>query len=419
MLYNQYDFFIVQSKGGVMMNIIEIAHILNNMGGRLFLVGGAVRDSILGVASHDHDYLVVGIKVEEFVSSFPKAKMTGNLFPVFRLDVKGEECEFAFARKEEKVAEGHNGFVMKFDPSVTVEDDLLRRDLTMNSIAQDVLSGEFIDPFGGREDILNGVIRATSNHFIEDPLRPLRAARQAAKFGFHIESRTLELMESCAEEIPSLPAERIWGEMEKALATSRPSVFFRALKEANVLSVCFPEIFALIGQTQPEKWHPEGDAFEHSMIVLDMVAERTMSLEARFAALFHDIGKGLTPAELLPKHYGHDSAGAELLQNISKNRFPKRCLEVAILTARLHMKAVQMKQPVKIVDALSQLRRGRALTEFREVVLADSGEEIPWLADDFVNSVFESVEIPTHLKGERIREFVRLERASRVRQLLS
>ena len=401
-----------------MMNINEIAHIIDNMGGRLFLVGGAVRDSILGVASHDHDYLVVGIETKKFISSFPHAEMTGNLFPVFRMEVEGEECEFAFARKEEKVSEGHNGFVMRFDPSVTVEEDLLRRDLTMNSIAQDVLSGEFIDPFGGREDILNGVIRATSNHFVEDPLRPLRAARQAAKFGFRIEFRTLELMEACAEEIPTLPAERIWREMEKALATSRPSVFFRALEEANVLSICFPELFALIGQTQPLKWHPEGDAFEHSMIVLDKVAERTTSLVARFAALYHDVGKGLTPAELLPKHYGHDKAGAKLLKDMSKNRFPKRFLDVAVLTAALHMKAVQVKQPVKIVDVLAQLRRARALEEFREVVLADSGEEVCWLSDEFSEEVFASVDIPTHLKGEAIRDYVRLERANRVRHLL-
>ena len=402
---------------------IEVAQKISAMGGRMYLVGGAVRDLFMNRESHDHDFVVTGIEVSAFEEAFNHPQMTGNQFPVFRLMIGEEECEIAFARKEEKIGEGHNGFKMIFTPSITIEEDLIRRDTTMNAIAMDVLSGEIIDPFHGVDDIEKKIVRATSEHFSEDPLRVLRVARQATIFGFEVDKNTLKLMEDCSEELAKVPYSRVWGEMQKALNANIPDKFFRILVASNTLKCCFPEIDALRGQTQPEKYHPEGDAFEHSMLVLNKVAERTPSLEARFCALFHDIGKGLTPKEELPHHYRHGDKGAKLIESWENGRFPAKLKTAAKTISTIHMTAIDLPimTPKTIFSLLEKIKKGCNLETVREVVLADTSLSFDVLSDEFSAKVFAKVEIPEKVlqrDGQFIGDFVRQVRINRVRQML-
>lgn len=405
------------------MTIIELAQRVQEMGGELFLVGGAVRDMFLGVESHDHDYVVCGVSEEAFVSSFGNPKKTGNLFPVFRFVLDdGEDIEVALARKEMKVSEGHNGFQMVFDETIAIKEDLVRRDTTMNSIALSVLTNELVDPFNGVEDIKAKVVRATSIHFIEDPLRVLRVARQASKFGFDVTADTLDLMHQCKSELHTLPFARIWGEMEKALQTKRPSVFFKVLRDADVLGEVFPEIANLIGQTQPEEYHPEGDAFNHTMMVLDEVAEMTDSVEIRFSALFHDVGKGLTPKESLPKHHNHDVIGARLIESWNSERFPAKVRKIAMAIAKNHMRIGSVEKAGKILDVLQELKKSSAIEAMRCVVQADMHKTLAILEEDFVDQVLGKVEIPEQAlaskDGQRIAMAVRQARIAKINELL-
>lgn len=397
----------------------SFARIVDAMGGTAYIVGGAVRDELMGRIPHDHDVMIVGVDVSAFERSFPAAKMTGNAFPVYRIDVAGEEVEVAFARKEEKVEVGHSGFRMVFDPSVSLEEDLIRRDTTMNAIAREILTGKVVDLFGGAEDIHNGVIRAISSHFVEDAVRVLRVARQAAQFGFSVDSKTIELMRSCREELTVEPKERIFGEMQKALSSAHPSIFFRTLKECDCLSVAFPEIAALVGQTQPAQWHPEGDAFEHSMIVLDKVATMTNDVTVRFAALFHDIGKGRTQKELLPKHHGHDRKGVEVI-NVLPSCFGRRNKEFASFISEIHMKVHGMKKCGPIRDILHTMRRKGFTAEMVNPILcADHGSHPEWMDDAIITTVFEKVAIPSDMPRDRIASFIREKQISRVRAAIA
>ena len=388
---------------------------IHTLGGTAYIVGGAVRDKIMGRIPHDHDVMVVGVDVSAFEQIFPSAKMTGNAFPVYRVDIGGEEVEVAFARKEEKIEAGHSGFRMVFDPSVSLEEDLIRRDTTMNSLAQEILTGAVVDLFGGSEDIHNKVIKAVSSHFVEDAVRVLRVARQAAQFGFAVDAETIELMRSCRDELAIEPKERVFGEMVKALATTRPSVFFRVLRECDCLSVAFPEIDALIGQTQPAQWHPEGDAFEHSMQVLDRVASKTIDIVVRFAALYHDIGKGLTPAELLPKHNGHDKAGVGVINDLPPC-FGRRNKEVAAFVAEQHMRVHTLKKCSAIRDVLHVMRRkGISAGMVNPILDADHNSHPSWMNDNMISEVFAKVAIPSDMTKERIASFIREEQIRRVR----
>src|SRR5690606_2828928 len=297
-----------------------IAEKIRCAGGNLYLVGGAVRDQLMGKTPKDKDYCVTGISAEEFSRLFPEAILTGKDFPVFRID--GEE--YALARTERKTGRGYKGFQVDSSPEVTIEEDLKRRDLTINSVAIEVATGEVVDPFGGVEDIRRGIIRATSEAFREDPLRVYRAARFAARFGFRVEPGTLAMMRDMKEELPALTPERVGLEVIKALETENPSIFFRVLAEAEVLDVHFPELSALIGVPQPPEHHPEGDAFEHSMQVLEAMARMTKDPVLRWVAVVHDVGKGVTPKELLPKHHGHEKAGVPLVGELGRRiKLPK------------------------------------------------------------------------------------------------
>ena len=204
---------------------------------------------------------------------------------------------------------GHKEFEIETGKEITIEEDLARRDITINAIAKDVLTGEVIDPFGGRNDIENKIIRKTTSHFKEDPLRVYRVARIAAQLEFMVDEETIKEMETLKPELLSLSKERVFVEFRKALESNKPSIFFEVLRKANVLEVHFKEIQDLIGALQPKEYHPEGDAFEHTMKVVDKSVEFTSDLRIRFSCLVHDLGKGVTPKEMYPHHYGHDAKG--------------------------------------------------------------------------------------------------------------
>lgn len=318
------------------MDIKLIAQKIANAGGRLYLVGGAVRDICLGIAPKDYDYCVTGLTSDEFMNLFPESFLRGKDFPVFDL----EHTEFALARKERKIAPGHNGFSIETNKSITIEDDLVRRDITVNSIAIDVLTDEVIDPFGGKKDCENKIIRATSNAFLEDPLRVYRVARFAAQLNFKVDSNTYDLMKSLKAELPTLSVERVFVEFRKALLSKNPSVFFLVLKNAECLDVHFTEIYKQIGIPQPLKYHPEGDVFNHTMEVIERAALKTSDELIRFAALVHDFGKIATPKDILPHHYNHENNGDELVRNFcNKLKMPTNYKKVGITSCREHMKA--------------------------------------------------------------------------------
>jgi len=322
-------------KTGGYMNIEEIAKKIENAGGRLYLVGGALRDAALNRKIEDKDYCVVGICHEQFLELFPNARVIGKAFQVFQI---GKD-EFALARIEKKVGIGHKQFDIIANKDVTIEEDLERRDITINAIAQDVLTKEIIDPFNGLDDLENKIIKATSSKFKEDPLRVYRVARFAATLEFKIETRTIKFMEELREELLMLSRERVFSEFKKALEANRPSIFFDTLKKANILDVHFKEIYDLIGAMQPVKYHPEGDSYNHTMLALDNSAKLTKDVKIRFSTLVHDFGKGLTPKEMYPHHYGHDRRGVEPLKDLSKRiGLPTEWKQAGITAIEEHMK---------------------------------------------------------------------------------
>ena len=243
-------------------------------GGTAYIVGGWVRDWLRGKAPHDKDYVVVGISKDKFINIFQDAKLIGNSFPVFLLEIHGVKCEVAFARREIKSGTGYRGFDIS-SAGVTIEEDLYRRDTTVNSMAVNLFTGELVDPYGGKKDIEKHLLRPVSEHFSEDPVRALRAARQGAQLDYLVSDELIAAMQQCKEELKLEPPERIFGELKKALTAPKPSNFFRILQRAGLLNDLFPEIYALIGKSQPLEFHPEGDAFEHTMNLTDKVATMT------------------------------------------------------------------------------------------------------------------------------------------------
>lgn len=317
-------------------NILEIAKIIKNNNGNLYLVGGALRDKILGLPIHDLDFCVTGINSSKFKDIFPKAKIIGKIFPVFLIN----SDEFALARKENKISNGHLGFEVIANENITIIQDLKRRDITINAIAMEVLTGKIIDPFNGMKDLKNHVIRHVSNSFCEDPLRVYRTARFSAKFNFDIAKDTLSLMKILRDELNTLSQERVFAELKKALATPIPSKFFNALKDTNLLDVHFKEISNLISVIQPLKYHPEGDIYNHTMLVVDKVAKITDDESVIFCALTHDFGKACTNPDILPSHIGHEEKGIQIIQEFcNRLRVPKIWKKKAISTCKYHMKA--------------------------------------------------------------------------------
>ncbi len=302
-----------------------------------YLVGGAVRDQLLDIESYDQDWVVVGATAEQMLQK--GFQQVGKEFPVF-LHPKTKQ-EYALARTERKAGTGYHGFEVFADPSVTLEQDLLRRDLTINAMAK-AEGGCVIDPYGGQEDLTNKILRHVSDAFSEDPLRVLRVARFAAKlapFGFELAEETEQLMTTmtASGELSDLTPERVWQEVSKSLSTQQPSVFFEVLDRVGAVEVLFPELFALHDVEQPEKYHPEGDVWIHTMMVLDAAAKLTPNEMVRFAALVHDLGKGITPAEFWPKHHGHEAAGLPLVAKLCKRyRLPKKVQAMAEKVTEFH-----------------------------------------------------------------------------------
>ncbi|MCP4077004.1 MAG: multifunctional CCA addition/repair protein [Gammaproteobacteria bacterium] len=304
---------------------------------QVYRVGGAIRDQLLGITSKDIDWVITGSTPEEMTAKGYRA--IGKDFPVF-LHPETKQ-EYALARTERKISRGYAGFSFNTDPKITIEQDLARRDLTINAIAQDE-HGNIIDPFNGQQDIKDKVLRHVSEAFVEDPVRVLRVARFAARFhnrGFTIADETKQLIKQIADsgELNALVAERVWVEMDKALAEPDPQVFFTSLRDCGVLNTLFPEIDNLFGVPQTAKYHPEIDTGIHVMMVLKKAAELNYDNEIRFAALTHDLGKANTPADILPSHHGHEQRGVSLTRQFCKKwRVPNATTELALLTCEFH-----------------------------------------------------------------------------------
>jgi tRNA nucleotidyltransferase (CCA-adding enzyme) len=302
---------------------------------KTYLVGGAVRDAMLGIAGADRDWVVVGSTPEAMVAM--GFTPVGKDFPVFLHPHTHEE--HALARTERKTAPGYKGFVVHASPEVTLEEDLARRDLTINAMAQ-ADDGHLIDPFGGQQDLQHKVLRHVTDAFREDPVRILRVARLAARFpDFSVAPSTMALMQDMVQagEVDALVSERVWQELAKGLMASKPSRMLNVLRESGALSVLLPEVHRLYGVPQPVEHHPEIDTGVHLEMVLDETARVNAPLEVRFAALCHDLGKGTTAKALLPRHIGHEGRSVTLLRGLSERlRVPVHCRELADVVAREH-----------------------------------------------------------------------------------
>lgn len=315
---------------------------------RMFLVGGFVRDHLMGMFPNDRDYVVTGATEEEFVKSnvfFEKFEKVGAAFPVY-LDTQGNE--WALARRERKSGTGYHGFEVEFGPEVTIEEDLSRRDLTINAMALEVFDDavtrvtHVIDPFDGQEDIKNRVLRHTSDAFQEDPVRVLRLARFRARFGseWKIAPETVALVSQMAKKgvLNELTAERVWKELSRALMEPHARLFFDTLLECDALHVLFPEVYRLKTALEARRWHPEGDAYEHTMLVLTQSVRAMDDLEDRLAALVHDFGKGQTPRDRLPKHYGHEVSGVPVVEQFcNRLTVPVKMRDRVMKATRYHM----------------------------------------------------------------------------------
>lgn len=389
---------------------------VNNIGGKVYLVGGAVRDIFRKVEAQDKDYCITGITETDFNLIFPDAFKVGNSFPVYKVNIDDQLCEVAFARRECKSGKGYRGFKVTFDPTVTIEEDLYRRDTTMNAIAIELPISKVIDPYNGVEDITNKRIRMISKHFADDPVRALRAARQSAQFQFDITDDTILAMNKCGEELAGESSERIFKELHLALQTDKPSIFFRNLNRAGLLEIIFPELWQLIGKTQPTEFHPEGDAFEHTMNIVDEVAKVNIKPEVRFVALVHDLGKGTTPQSMLPHHYGHDLRGLEVLNEWSRRvTFPRDWLKPAKFVIERHMHAPLYKKPGKIVDLIMKIpSSGLSFSDFNDIIFADHKSLPDYLkySEQIYNELLKvnGKECPESLKGEQIGQWIRSRR---------
>jgi tRNA nucleotidyltransferase (CCA-adding enzyme) len=342
---------------------------------KIYCVGGAVRDRLLGLPVQDHDWVVVGGTPEQMETEgyLP----VGKDFPVFLHPETHEE--YALARTERKTALGYKGFAVYAAPDVTLEQDLSRRDFTVNAIAQDA-DGTLIDPYGGQADLKAGVLRHVSSAFNEDPVRILRGARFVARFGFSIAPETLALMRDMVNngEVDALVAERVWQELARGLMEKNPSRFITTLRECGALQKILPEVDALFGVPQPPQYHPEIDCGIHTMMVLDDAAHHGYALEVRFAALTHDLGKGNTPADILPRHIGHEQRSVDLLKGVcDRLRVPADCRDLGLLVARYHgdiHRAEQLRPDtiVRLFQNCDAWRKPQRFQQILEACMADA-----------------------------------------------
>ncbi|HMK87541.1 MAG TPA: multifunctional CCA addition/repair protein [Steroidobacteraceae bacterium] len=345
---------------------------------QVYLVGGAVRDELLGLPVKERDWVVVAGTREELLKL--NYREVGRDFPVFLHPVTHEE--YALARRERKVAPGYRGFSVEFGPEVTLEEDLARRDLTINAMARSA-DGALLDPYNGKGDIESRTLRHVSQAFVEDPVRVLRVARFAARFaprGFRVAPETLSLMQSMVHkgEVDALVPERVWQESEKALREPAASQFFIVLRECGALARIYPEIDALFGVPQPVRWHPEIDTGVHTLMVLDQASRLSEDPRVRFAALVHDLGKGTTPRAEWPGHHGHEERSVDLIEALaSRLRIPGDYRELAVIVARLHglvHRSLELK-PKTVLDLMERadaLRRPERFADALTACEADS-----------------------------------------------
>ena len=342
---------------------------------KIYCVGGAVRDRLLGLNVQDHDWVVVGSTPEKMVEQ--GYQPVGKDFPVFLHPQTHEE--YALARTERKTARGYHGFAVYSAPDVTLEQDLQRRDFTINAIAQDA-DGKLIDPYNGVADLHAGILRHVSKAFNEDPVRILRAARFAARFGFTIAPETLALMRDMVNngEVDALVPERVWQELARGLMENRPSRFFESLRSCGALAKIIPEVDALFGVPQPEKHHPEIDCGIHTMLVVDDAALHNYPLEVRFAALTHDLGKGNTPKDILPRHIDHELRSVDLLKAMCERlRVPADCRDLGLLAARYHgdvhrARELRAETVIRLFQAADAWRRPERFSDLLQACSSDA-----------------------------------------------
>jgi tRNA nucleotidyltransferase (CCA-adding enzyme) len=401
-----------------------------------YLVGGAVRDQLLGLNVEDQDWVVVGASPDTMLALGYQA--VGKDFPVF-LHPKTKQ-EYALARTERKTGAGYKGFACFFDPSVTLEEDLKRRDLTINAMAQDE-EGNVIDPYHGQRDIDGKWLRHVSDAFVDDPLRVLRVARFAAKLahlGFQVAAETMSLMKQIVAqgELENLTAERVWQEWQKSLATRNPEVFIACLRECGALAVVIPEIDRLFGVPQPEQWHPEIDTGIHTLMVTQQAAALSQDLSVRFAATVHDLGKGVTPINEWPSHKKHCHSGQALIKQLcSRLRIPNEYRDLAIAVCDQHSnvhRASELRSStyVKIFDKLDVWRQPERLNKVLLCCQADHAgrlgmEHHPYPQAEFFKLAYQAALsvnikpiIDAGFQGKAIREQLTLQRASAIETVL-
>lgn len=399
----------------------------------VYTVGGAVRDRLLDRPASDADFVVVGATPEEMRER--GFRPVGRDFPVFLHPDTGEE--YALARTERKAGRGYHGFVFHTGPEVTLEDDLERRDLTVNAMAEDA-DGRIVDPFSGRRDLEDGVLRHVSPAFREDPVRILRLARFHARFpDFRIAEETRELCREMVEagEADHLVAERVWQELSSALMETRPSRCFELLRDTGTLAVILPELDRLFGVPQVAEYHPEIDAGIHTLMVVDQAARLGGSLPARFAALVHDLGKGLTPADQLPRHVGHEKTGLAPIRDVCERlRVSVDCRDMALLVGEFHLhahRALELRPStvVRLLERLDAFRRPERLEPFLLACEADrrgrtGREDEPYPQADFLRracaeaaAVAARPFVERGLEGPAIAEAMHAERVKRLAEL--
>jgi tRNA nucleotidyltransferase (CCA-adding enzyme) len=400
---------------------------------QVYLVGGAVRDEQLGLPVKERDWCVVGATPDELTKA--GYKPVGRDFPVFLHPETNEE--YALARTERKTAVGYHGFAFNTDPGVTIEEDLSRRDLTINAMAKDA-DGNLIDPYGGAQDVERQLIRHVSDAFAEDPVRILRAAKFAARFaslGFRIAPETRDLMRQMVDagEADALVPDRVWKETEEALAGPAPRVFFETLRACRALKVLFPEVDALFGVPQPAEWHPEIDTGLHTMMVLEQAAKLSSDVEVRFAALVHDLGKATTRQSDLPSHPGHEQRGCDLIRKMGERLpLPRACRDLGLLAAEFHThchRASELRDDtvVKVLEKTDAFRRPERFAQFLLACEADARgrtrfEDRDYPQADLLRRAFkaaaavDSAGIASEHEAGKIPEAIRRARVSAVKE---
>jgi tRNA nucleotidyltransferase (CCA-adding enzyme) len=398
-----------------------------------YLVGGAVRDQLLGLPVKDKDYVVVGATPEQMLALgfLP----VGSDFPVF-LHPESKD-EYALARTERKTAKGYHGFAFNTSTQVTLEQDLLRRDLTINAMAMDE-EGKLIDPFNGQHDLIDKQLRHVSVAFAEDPVRVLRVARfmsRLSHLGFQVHPDTLVLMQQLVEsgEIEALVAERVWQEIKKSLNQATPSAFFMTLRACGALKVLLPEIDCLFGIPQTKQWHPEVDTGLHAMLAIDQA--KALSNDVAFAVMVHDLGKGITPKDILPSHRGHESAGLPLVKAVcNRLKVPKDYKKLALLVCQWHLHAhtimeLRAKTVEKLFSRLDAYRRPKFLEKFVQACQADAtgrwGDEFKTYPQaDYIRSLFQAARsinkqplFEQNLTGEKLGHEIRQLRVAAIQSV--